>query len=301
LEYFLFFTKNYLYFMSLSALLYLPLLIVGAFCLYAIYGWGNTSYAYGLIPVVILGAINYMSSPEIDWWWWKTHPPTLDDRIKKWLENSFGFYQRLSEANKERFRTRLVLMMRGTEYIAQGDAENIPEELKAMAAINAVWVGFGQEKFLFPKHQRVIFYNAPFPSIQLPQFHVSETFTDDNDGGVIIAAPNLMEGMNNMVHFYNVGLHEYAAVFQQNHPQKMMPAPDEAMLWEKLSLVSGINCYQLPTYMGTPTVDVARVGVVYFLAFPERFQAVFPEWYDNLRKYLNIDPVNGENPIMLEA
>jgi Mlc titration factor MtfA (ptsG expression regulator) len=281
--------------MSLSSLLYLPLLLIAGILLYVIYGVGYTSYAYCLIPIIGLVAVIYTLSPQIDWWWWQKYPLQLDEPIKKWLEKSFAFYQQLSDLNKKRFEHRLALFLRGTEYIGQG-VETVPEEIKAMSAINAVWVGFGQKDFLFPNHQRVIFYRGAFPSIQNPTFHASEVFTDERDGGLILSAPHLMESMNDMVNFYNIGLHEYAAAFQQTYPEKTMPAPPDELVWEKLSLVSGVNCHLLPAYMGTPTVDAARVGIVYFLAFPARFQAVFPEWYDALQHYLNLNPMNGANP-----
>jgi Mlc titration factor MtfA (ptsG expression regulator) len=284
--------------MSFSSLLYLPLVIIAALCLYAIYGWGNTKFAYGLIPIIGLVAVIYTLSPQIDWWWWQKYPLQLDEPIKKWLEKSFRFYQQLSETNKKRFEHRLALFLRGTEYIGQG-VETVPEEIKALSAINAVWVGFGQKDFLFPNYQRVIFYRGAFPSIQNPTFHTSETFSDEQDGGLILSAPHLIEGMNDMANFYNIGLHEYAAAFQQTYPDKTMPTPPEDLVWEKLSLISGVNCHLLPSYMGTPTVDAARAGIVYFLAFPERFHAVFPEWYGELQQYLNFNPITGENPILI--
>ena len=137
----------------------------------------DDSYAiYIPWPVVVLAVI-YVLSPQINWWWYVRNPPELDGRMRQLFQQRYPFYHELSLENKKRFRERVALFKIGTEFMPQA-MEEVPEDIKGFVAANAVRLTLGLPDYMFPSFEKVVIYPKPFPSPQYPKsFHASEIFS----------------------------------------------------------------------------------------------------------------------------
>lgn len=277
----------------LSKILLIPLGIGAIVFLYL--AWQvDSGYAIWIVPFVVLIAGVYVMGPQLDWWSANKKPPELDERLRKMLHDHLPFYQHLSLEGKKRFRERMALFMLAHDY-SHMVAEEVPEDLKAIIAANAVQLTFGQEDFLLEKFEKVIIYPHPFPSPQFPEhFHVSETF--EEDGVVLFTDQNLMRGFLQPQQFFNIGLHEFAQVFIVSYPERPYPQLDDT-IWEYLPAISGYSKDKLQHWMGLPYLDPLPVSMVYFFTHSERFKQVLPDLFEQYAEVFNLNPLEKYQPI----
>lgn len=257
-----------------SRLLATPFAIAGLIFLYL--AWEvHEGYSWYIIPFVLTISLIFVFSPQIDWYWLKRNPPKLDPPIHHVLTTYHSFYQALPAADKTNFRNRVSLFMIGNDFKAQG-AEAVPEDLKGAVAINAVHLTYGLEEFLFRKFETVVMYSHPFPSPQYPKHeHVSELY--EEDGVILFAADQLMQGLLYPNKFYNIGLHEYAHAFILSNPDLPWPQPTEE-LWEKLEQISGFNKTHIFETINRPDVELLPAIIVHYFIFPEGFKVLLADF-----------------------
>jgi glucose-regulated metallopeptidase M90 len=267
----------------LSKILIAPLVIGALVFLYL--AWDvHSDYSIYLVPCTVGIAVIYLLSPQIDWWWFKYHPPKLHDALRHLINTRLPFYQNLPVEGKERFRTRMALYMHANDFTARG-MDDMPLDLKGVIAATVVQLTFGLENFLLNKFEHIIVYPHPFPSPQYPdKWHVSEIY--EEDGVLMFSAEHLMKGFFQPQKFFSIGLYEYARTFQICYPETQWPSFG-ADGWGKLEQVSGMSHGSLAKYTGLPEVDPVAVAVAHFIVFPERFRAVMPEEYGRISEILN--------------
>lgn len=259
-----------------SKILYTPFIFAGLIFLYL--AWEvDDKYAMYLIPCAVSLALLFVFSPQLDWWWYKNRPPSLDPRLRMLLVKYHSFYQTIPPAEKEDFRDRMALFMMANDFKSQG-ADAVPEDIKAVIAANAVHLTFRLEEFLFPKFETIVVYAHPFPSPKYPQQeHVSELF--EEDGVLLFAAEQLMLGFSNSRQYYNIGLHEYAHAFVLSHPELPWPKMEESV-WQALEHLSGFSKAYIDKWINRPDVELLPAAIVHYFTFPESFAAVLPEIKD---------------------
>ena len=247
----------------------------------------DSNYSIYLVPCAVGIALIYLLAPQIDWWWFKYRPPQLQGALRHMIKTRLPFYQNLSDDEKQRFRTRMALYIHANEFQTQSK-NDMPLDLKGVIAASVVPITFGREDFLLSKFEHIIAYPHPFPSPQFPdKWHASELY--EKDGVIIFSAEHLMRGFFESKQYFNIGLYEYARVFQLSYPEIKWPALGEEG-WVKLERVSGMAQDALEEYIGLPDVDPVAVAVSHFFVFPEKFRVVMPEEYEQLNGILN--PVN---------
>lgn len=265
--------------------LVMPFAITALYFLYK--AWEvDDNYALYIIPCVVIIALIYVFSPQINWWWYSRNPPALDDPIRQIFQKQSRFYQQLSVADKFRFRNRVALFMIGNDFMPQ-IADSVPEDVKAFIAANAVHLTFGQEDFLFPKFEKVVIYPKPFPSPQYPtKMHTSEIF--EEDGVVLFSAEQLVKSFIQPTKYYNIGLHEYAKVFVASYPNLDYPELG-ADIWEKLQAISGFSREYVTKFINLEVISPQPVSIVHFFVFPEKFKAVLPELYAGYERIFKVE------------
>lgn len=274
-----------------ARLLSLPFVIVAFFFLYLTWE-KDESYSLYIVPPVLVLALIYVFSPQINWWWYKRNPPDLDPPLRLLLERFYSFYQHLTPPRQQRFRERLALYNLSVEFMPQA-MERVPEDVKGVVAAAAVTLTFGMEDdsdWRLSAFERVVVYPRPFPSPQYPeQFHASEVF--EEDGVILFAAEQLMLGFTQPYRHLNLGLYEYARVFAAQHPEAPWPQlpPD---IWSHLEAVSGISYQQVQAWINLPEseIDPLAVTVAHFLLFPRAFRMALPGIFDALESILGFDP-----------
>ncbi len=239
--------------------------------------WTNGGeYTYYLIPVVIVLAIIYALSPQIDWWWYERHPPLPHKGIIDIFQKKFPAFQRLAPKEKTKFLNRVQLFIHAKEFMPKG-WENVPEDIKAMIAASAVLITMNKEAFLPPDFDMYVVYPGAFPSPQHPRsFHASEIY--EPDGVALFSGEHILKSFIEPQRYYNVGLHEFAKIYMHNHPEidwESMPLPT----WEQLEEVSGFPEKGIKDWMGIEDVPQRAVSISHYFMFPERMKEVLPELY----------------------
>ena len=236
---------------------------------------------YGWLAVVfiIIGAIIYIFSPQIDWKYYNKKPPQMPVGLHRFFDDRIQFYQRMHPFYRKIFRERVMLFIEATDFKAQVTDE-FPNDLKAIIAANAVLLTMNKKDFLFPRFEHVILYPHPFPSPQmLDHWHASEI--NEEDGVILYAAEQLMKGFTQPTKYYNVGLHEYIKVYQLTYPDYDYPIITEQH-WESLKSISRFSKDILLKWMGLPELDPQVVAINHFFMFPERFKKELPAEYQQL-------------------
>ncbi len=263
-----------------SRVLAAPFLILALVFLYLAWevdGWYGT---YALFPLLVLAVI-YVLSPQIDWWWYSRHPPELKAPLRLLLNRHCGFYQGLSVEEKTRFRQRMALYLEGREFIAKG-MPSVPEDVRAVIALHAVWLTFHREDFLLEPFDRIVVYPHPFPSPQFPEhWHASELH--EEDGVLLFSAGHAMKAFLQPARYYNLVLHEYARAFLARYARDL-PLKEEEAVWERVEGLAGFGKEQIARWRGLPEVELPAVLLVHFLVFPQRFRRHFPEWHARLER-----------------
>ena len=257
-----------------SRILYVPFVIVALVMLYLTWEV-DESFSVYIVPPVLVMALIYIFSPQINWWWYRRRPPELDERLRRLLLDHHRFYRELALEEKQRFRDRIALYMHTQDFMPQG-MESVPEDVKLAVAAAAVRVTFGQEDFLLEPFEKIIIYPRPFPSPQFPEkFHASEVF--EEDGVLLFSAEQLMRGFLDPIHFYDIGLHEFARVFRHLHPEAAWPELPED-IWDKMETVSRMSRENICKWINLPPegIPARAVSIAHYFSFPERFREVLP-------------------------
>lgn len=276
-----------------ARLLALPFVIAALVFLYLTWEV-DEGYSLYIVPCVLILAVIYVFSPQINWWWYKRRPPELEGPLKILLSKHNQFYRQLTEPQRRRFRERTALYMLAREFMPQA-MEGVPEDIKCVVAASAVQLTFGQDDFLLDPFERIVIYPKPFPSPQYPeQFHTSEIH--EEDGVLLFSAEQLMRSFLHPQEFYHIGVHEFAKVYLHLHPDAGWPDLKE-FSWDKLEAVSGFNLDFLTRWINLPEEAIPPLAVLicHFFIFPRRLRQIMPEEYEQLVKIFGYTPlINGD-------
>lgn len=266
-----------------ASILSIPFLIGLLSFLYIAWG-GQPWAAVGIIPMVLALAAIIIMSPQINWWWYSRRPPRLPEQVVALFLRSSAFFQSLGRDDKRKFLDRTALFMMGNKYIPQGmgDADEVPEDIKAIIAAQAVTITFGQPEFLFPAFENIVVYPQAFLSPQYPdRFHASEIF--EEDGVLMFSAEHLMRSFVQPSQFFGVGLYEYARVYVRAYPMAAWPLLAEGT-WGVLGSLGHFNKEYLHQYFNLEEIDLQAVAIAHFFLFPERFEAQLPDLHQQYRQ-----------------
>lgn len=237
-------------------------------------------YSIYLIPIIAILAVIYISSPQVNWWWYVRYPPDVTAKIRELLFK-YPFYRRLPEGEKKRFRNRVALFVMGNDFIPQ-IIEKVPEDVKAIVAANAVTLTFGQKEFLFLKFENVIINPKPLPTLQFPEkYHASEIY--EPDGAVLFSVEQLVRSFVESKQYFNIGLYEYAKIFVLTYKEFVYPAFDETS-WEALERISGFSKEWIEKWINLPEIDPLAVSVAHFFTFPAEFRQELPAEFEVYRQ-----------------
>ncbi|MEZ4921287.1 MAG: zinc-dependent peptidase [Saprospiraceae bacterium] len=129
----------------------------------------DSDFAPWVVPPVIAAALVYIFSPQINWWWYSRRPPAMSQELQVLLNRFSAYYQQLDEADKKKFRDRLMLFVMGTDWMPLGwPDDEMPPDVKYVLALHAVMLTFNRPKFLFEKFEKVVVYPRPFLHPVLP-------------------------------------------------------------------------------------------------------------------------------------
>jgi Mlc titration factor MtfA (ptsG expression regulator) len=262
------------------------MILVAGYFAYAV----DSQYALWVIGPFVALVMIFVFSPQIDWWWYKKHPPQLPKPLLAFLEKYSRFYLNLNPGDQKKFRERMALFPMSKDFKSQSEEGTVPEDIKAVVSACALPLTLQQEAFLLPKFETVIVYPRPFPSPQYPEhFHSSEIF--EEDGVVIFAAEHLLNGFMEPLKYYDIGLHEWSRVWMLSQPEVQWPELEEDF-WEQLTAMSRFPREAIEKWINRPDVELLPVAIVHFFHFPRQFLAVAPSVYVQFQILFNAKSVN---------
>lgn len=274
-----------------ARLLGLPFLALFIWSVYAAWGAEDQSYAFPILFSVLMLALVYVFSPEINWRYYLRYTPSPDKPILQLLRQFGTVYNSLSAEEQKKFEQRLFLTVTATDFMPQG-LPSIPEDIKYMLVYPQVCLNLNQDQWLCEKLQKTVVYGHPFPSPAYPKaLHASEWFAED--GVLIFSVPHVIEGFTKAGGIYNVVFHEQAKVFRECHPEKDLELPAEDWVWEKLATISGLSKTTIQQTIGLPLHDPYPVSVHHFFYFTEAFSITWPELYAQYAGIFGYDPLNA--------
>ncbi|HOY19378.1 MAG TPA: zinc-dependent peptidase [Haliscomenobacter sp.] len=273
--------------MPFSKILSLPFVLIMALGFYLALQV-NPSYAYMVVPCVLVLALIYIFSPEIDWFWYQRHPPELPEKLLAFFEKHSFFYQQLrSEDDRRLFRQRVAMFKIATDFKSPEEGTEVSEDLKVAAAASAVSLTFQGPNFLLPPFETVVVFPQAFHSPQYQRHvHTSELF--EEDGVLLFSAPHLMKGFMSPKEYYDVGLHEWARAFVLCSSQLAWPT-DDPQRWHDFSRISGFPAQAIQQWINRPDVELLPATIVHYFHFPQQFKAVLPEVYGQLEGIFRLE------------
>jgi len=266
------------------------LMAIALFCL--LY-WVDVRFApYLAIPFICLAVI-YVLNPEINWWWFKRHPPDVPKQLKPFMAYS-SYYRRLPEKLQLRFRQKVAMFMLGTDFKKPTDEGGVPPDIKAALAASVVPLILGTEDLLFPPFENVVVYAMPFPSPQYPtRMHLSEIY--EADGVSLFSAEHLLKGFVKPEQYFPIGLYEFARIFLRLREKQNLPVPKpEESIWLPIEHMAGYSRPGIGKWINLEEteIELPAVAIVHFFMFPERFRELLPELYAAYCQLFQQDPLN---------
>ncbi|MFN0015466.1 MAG: zinc-dependent peptidase [Saprospiraceae bacterium] len=249
---------------------------VGGALFYLYLAWKDSDHAPKIVPFVLIAALIWVFTPQINWWWYSRNPPALPDGLRALLERGSFFYHRLDAAGQKRFRDRTALFMMGTEWMPMGwPDEAVPPDIQLALSVQAVSLTLKRPKLLFDNFEKVIVYPLPFPSPEHDVVHASELY--QQDGCLLFSAEQLMPAFLQPGTLYNIGLHEYAKAFVLTYPKEIYPDLSGENTWANLEAISNMPLTHIESVIGLPVTDPLPVAIHHYITFPERFRNLLPE------------------------
>lgn len=251
-----------------------PFVFLSIFSLYL--AWKvDTDYAVWMIPSVVIATLLYVFAPQLNWWWYNRNPPELEPGLSRLLERFSGFYKRLSVKDKQKFRSRIMLIRMGIDWEPMAfEGEAVPPDVQFVLAHQAAMLTLNREKFLFDKFEKVIVYPRPFSTPEHPYDHASELY--EPDGCLLFSAEQAMLAFTEPASWYNVALHEYARAYVLTYPDLPYPTLAGDDIWGKLQLASGMPQGHAESVVGIKGSEPLPVAIHHYFIFPERFREVLP-------------------------
>jgi hypothetical protein len=235
----------------------------------------DDGYAIYFVPFLVIAALIYVLSPQINWWWYNRNPPDISPELRAYLERCSPFYRRLSAAQQRQFRSRVFLFNLGNDWepLAFPD-DALPPDVQLAISAQAVMLTFGREKFLFDQFEKVIVFPRPFPTPEHPYDHASELH--EADGCLLFSAEQVMLAFSQPEKWYNVALHEYTKVMRLQYPNEPWPDFSDENVWVGLEAVSQMPRTFVEAVIGIENTEALPVAIHHYFLFPERFAAIFP-------------------------
>jgi hypothetical protein len=262
------------------------LFVIGLIFTYFAEVKGMDNIAIGIAVCVVAMAATYVMAPQIDWWWYKKHPRDLDPMFGKLFQLHLPFYQRLSEAEKLRFRQRVDWYLMAIEFIipSQDEEKKVPEDLQHWLSAFRTMLYWGKpEDIADTKFEKIVAYMKPFPSQQFPKhLHSSEHF--EEDGVLLFALAPMLHSVMQPTQCFNPVLYEYCNLFQLKYGSGNIELT--ASQWVDLEQISRFSQEQILKTVGLPEVNIRSVAMSFYILFPEAFRRILPKESEQIKALL---------------
>lgn len=225
----------------LSALLGFVLVVTFSISTILMYRTEKDLYRIVMIVSVVIGAIIYILSPQIDFWWFNKNPPKIDPIFKsKWLVFD-PYYLSLNAQEASEFEKKIELFIEAKEWIPM-QFEMVADEIKYLIAYSALKVARHSDNFLYKPYDRIIVYARAFVSPNMPEhFHHCESY--EEDGVIIFSADSIIPVLRREANYFDPMKYIFCKISGIN--------PIEEMDINKFCKTNNISKEQIVRLVGT--------------------------------------------------
>lgn len=211
---------------------------------------------YPLALSILVLVVAYTFQFQIDQLMIRGVPQRLDPEMRKMLLFTTPWFAAMDESHQYMAEDRMKRWILRKDFINKNEQE-APEDVKYILAWYAILLTMHQEKFLYEKLDRIVFYHHPFLTPhQLDDAHIVEV--EEQDGTVILSVPHLLKGHMEKG-YYNIALHAMAEAYALSYLPEEIQWPDD--IWERLEAISSIPRERIEAYIGLKVLDPWPVAV----------------------------------------
>jgi Mlc titration factor MtfA (ptsG expression regulator) len=223
----------------------------------------------------------------------KLHPSS-----KKFLEDNFKYYQRLSNNDKVIFERRVQKFISMKEFVPRGELNVVTREMKTLIAASATQITFGLPSIYFRHFYRILIYPDAYYSNITKRYHRGEV---NSTGLIVLSWKNLVNGYLDDTDGRNLGLHEMAHALkiadsiQNEEEYDFMDSGtyskfiSEARLEMQKIAIAKSSFFR--DYAATNDYEFFAVAVENFFERPKAFYEYNQKLYELLCELLNQNPL----------
>ncbi len=264
---------------------------LGAFAMMALVflylAWSDDpSWAPFMIPPVLLAAVTYVLSPQLDWWHFQRRPPAVPEGFLRLLSKKNKLWKNLGPPTRKRLLQHMMLYTKAHSFTGKS-IKKVPEDAKMVIGFYASLLTLNRGDYLLKPYERIVFYPHPFPSPEVEELHISEHHPAD--GVLVFALPYVMNAFLAPDQFFQPALYELGRVCVVLWEEQPWPKVTEAHE-DHLSIISRFPKASTRKVIGGKEVDYLGLAIHHFFQFPDRFQQELPDLFSELSACFSLDP-----------
>jgi len=221
-------------------------------------------------------------------------PPIYREILNKY----FPYYQKLNDADKDKFERKVCNFLYGKRFIPR-EIDEVTVEARVLIAATAVQLTFGLPDVYLRHFNKILVYPNDYYSVLFKRFHRGEV--NPRFGIIVLSWQAFVDGLIYPNDAKNLGLHEMAHALRL---ENMLRSPDypyfDENLLEEFDELSRSICSRIENWSETFFRPYAcaneheffSVSVEYFFERPEDLKNEMPHLYAILVKLLNQDPLS---------
>jgi Mlc titration factor MtfA (ptsG expression regulator) len=222
----------------------------------------------------------------------------LNPSSKKFLEDNFKYYQRLSNSDKVIFERRVQKFISMKEFVSRGELKVVTREMKTLIAASAIQITFGLPSIYFRHFYRILIYPDAYYSNITKHYHRGEV---NSTGLIVLSWKNLVNGYLDDTDGRNLGLHEMAHALkiadsiQNEEEYDFMDSGtyskfiSEARLEMQKIAIAKSSFFR--DYAATNDYEFFAVAIESFFERPKAFYEYNQKLYELLCELLNQNPL----------
>src|SRR5690554_6149592 len=217
----------------------------------------------------------------------------LSDIERNVLQAEVDFYKKLSDKQKRYFEHRVAVFLKSHPIIPRENLVLTPA-MKVLVASSSVALTFGLQRYIYRSFRVILLYPDIYYSTLTEQYHKGE-FNPKNKV-LVFTWKHFLESHQSADDNLNLGLHEFAHALHFEMKLKGNPNAHhfkKSFLKILLELRNPEKRQKLSTspyfrkYAFENKYEFLAVLIETYFETPERFQADFPVFYQQIRKMLN--------------
>ena len=207
---------------SLSRLSALPFILVLIYC----FTQGGLD-SFGIETILVLVSLIalmliYVFNKQINEWWWKRRPLTLDKPLISWLSRFSPYYNTLNETQQLAFQSSIARFMKLKNFTLKGKRDyQVEEDIKLIVAHEFARVFHLREEMMNESYHQVVIYNHAFGSPAIQELHTLELYREDEV--LILSKEQLVQGFLDPKQYVNVALLAAVMIFIELNPRLHYP------------------------------------------------------------------------------